>query len=190
VFAVPVLVPASLLCYNSINQFDEFPVEVDPMLILIESAVMCFVLLITCVVAIANGPVGGVALYEEDVQKRVVELGYTTKKKIRRSLLWMSAAMFLPLFTLVPFMVYCINGAEGFRDGFWQMTAILWIMGLFDRLFIDWYWVGRTKAWTIPGTEDLKPYIPKSALVRKWVFTLLGFPIIAAAIAGLVTLLG
>ena len=23
-----------------------------------------------------------------------------------------------------------------------------------DRLFIDWYWVGKTKAWDIPGTED------------------------------------
>ncbi len=30
---------------------------------------MCFILLLTCVIAIANGAVGGVALYEEDVQK-------------------------------------------------------------------------------------------------------------------------
>ena len=21
------------------------------------------------------------------------------------------------------------------------------IMGLFDRIFIDWYWVGKTKTW-------------------------------------------
>jgi len=41
------------------------------------------------------------------------------------------------------------------------------IMELFDRLFIDWYWVGHTKAWIIPGTEDLRPYIPVKALVRK-----------------------
>ena len=36
-----------------------------------------------------------------------------------------------------------------------QITIILLIVGLFDRLFIDWYWVGKTKAWFIPGTEDL-----------------------------------
>ena len=75
------------------------------MMIIIEGLAMCFILLLTCVVAIANGPVGGVALYEDDVQQRVVELGYTTKENIRKSVIWMSIAMFVPLFTLVPFMV-------------------------------------------------------------------------------------
>ena len=156
------------------------------MLIIVEGIAMCFILLLPCVIAIANGPVEGVALYEDDVQKRVVELGYTTSKRIKRNLSLLSVAMFVPLFTLVPFMVYCINGANGFWDGFWQMNAIMWIMGLFDRIFIDWYWVGHTKAWEIPGTEDLKPYIPKKVLLRKWVFTIVGFPIISAIIAGVV----
>ena len=159
------------------------------MLILMEGIVMCFILLVACVVAIANGAVGGVAFYEDDVQTRVVEKGYTSKRKIKRSLVILSVVNFVPLFTLLPFMVYYINGAEGFWSGFWQMTCIMWIMGLFDRLFIDWYWVGHTKAWEIPDTEDLKPYIPKSALVRKWLFTVVGFPIIAAVIAGIAALL-
>ncbi len=159
------------------------------MLIFLEGIVMCFVLLITCVVAIANGAVGGVALYEDDVQKRVVELGLTTKKAIKKRLIALALAMYIPLFTLVPVMVYCVNGAAGFWNGFWQMTAIMWIMGLFDRLFIDWYWVGHTKAWEIPGTEDLKPYIPKKALAVKWSFTIVGFPAIAALIAGSITLI-
>ena len=42
---------------------------------------MCFLLLIVCVTGIANGPVGLVVLYEDDVQSRVVELGLTTKEK-------------------------------------------------------------------------------------------------------------
>ena len=159
------------------------------MLVVAEGMVMCFVLLLTCVVAIANGAVGGVALYEQDVQDRVVELGYTTKKKIRNSMIWMSVAMFVPVFTLTPLMVYGINGAEGFWSGFWQMTAILWIMGLFDRLFIDWYWVGRTKAWQIPGTEDLKPYIPRKAQIQKWTFTVVGFPLLSAMMAGIASLI-
>lgn len=157
------------------------------MLVILEGIVMCFVLLIVCVISIANGAVGGVALYEKDVQKRVVELGYTTEKKIKRNRFLLSLSLFVPLFTIAPFMVYGINGAVGFFDGFWQLTAIFWIMGLFDRLFIDWYWVGHTKAWNIPKTEDLKPYIPKSALALKWCFTVLGFPLIAAAIAGVMT---
>lgn len=159
------------------------------MWILLEGLAMCFILLVTCVIAIANGPVGGVGLYEEDVQKRVVELGYTTERKIKQRVILLSIAMFVPLLTLVPLMVYYINGAEGFWQGFWQMSGIMWIMGIFDRLFIDWYWVGHTKAWEIPGTEDLKPYIPASALLRKWIFTVIGFPTIAALIAGVVALI-
>jgi len=53
--------------------------------------------------------------------------------------------------------------------------------GLFDRFFIDWYWVGHTKAWTIPGTEDLKLYIPRKTLIVKWGITIIGNPLIAAA---------
>lgn len=158
-------------------------------LLILEGIVMCFVLLITFVISISNGAVGGVALYENDVQERVVELGYTTKKKIKKSFVIMSLALYIPLFTLVPFMVYYINGAHTFYDGFIQMTIIMWIMGIFDRLFIDWYWVGHTKAWNIPNTEDLKPYIPKKPLLVKWTFTIVGFPIIAAMIAGIVNLI-
>ena len=153
------------------------------MLILLETIVMCFLLLIVCVIGIANGPVGLVVLYEQDVQDRVVELGYTTKKKINRSFVITCIAMFAPVLFLTPAMVYGINGATGFREGFWQMTVIQWGMGLFDRFFIDWYWVGHTKAWLIPGTEDLKPYIPVKVMLGKRAGTVLGFPAIAALIA-------
>lgn len=159
------------------------------MLILMEGIVMCFLLLMVCVVGIANGPVGLVVLYEEDVQQRVVELGYTTKERIRTSLILSGIALFAPALILVPLMVYGINGAVGFWDGFLQMTAIYLIMNLFDRLFIDWYWVGKTKAWIIPGTEDLMPYIPKKVLIRKWLGTLVAFPALAALIAGIAALL-
>ncbi len=159
-------------------------------LIILEGLVMCFLLLITCVVGIANGPAGLVVLYEQDVQDRAVELGLTTKRRIKCSFLYSRLAMFGPVFTLVPLMVYGLNGATGFWSGFWQMTVILLIEGLFDRFFIDAYWVGHTKAWLIPGTEDLRPYIPRKVKIGKWLGTLLGFPLLAAfmaALAGLIS---
>ena len=98
-------------------------------------------------------------------------------------------ALFVPMIVLVPLMVYGINGARGFWNGFWQMLVILMISGLFDRIFIDWWWVGHTKAWIIPGTEDLNPYIYGNALVKKWVGTLVGFPILAVVLAGIMQLI-
>ena len=63
------------------------------------------------------------------------------------------------------------------------MTVIYLMSGLFDRLFIDWYWVEKTKAWIIPGTEDMMPYIYGKMLIGKWVFTVIGFPVLAVLIA-------
>ena len=158
------------------------------MLLLIEGIVMCFVLLMVCVIGIANGPVGLVVFYEDDVQQRVVELGLTTKAKIKKTMVITCIALYAPVLILTPLMVYGINGAEGFWAGFWQMSVILWIMGIFDRFFIDWYWVEKTKAWIIPGTEDLMPYIPVKTKIVKWTATLLIHPLIAAAVAGVVEL--
>ena len=158
-------------------------------MILVEGIVMCFVLLIICVVGIANGPVGLVVFYEQEVKNRVVELGLTTKEKIRKTSIITVIALFVPMLVLVPLMVYGINGAKGFWDGYWQMLAILMISGLFDRIFIDWWWVGHTKAWIISGTEDLMPYIYGKTLVRKWLGTVVGFPILAAILAGVMQLI-
>ena len=158
------------------------------MILIVEGIVMCFVLLIVCVIGIANGPVGLVLLYEEDVQQRVIELGLTTKEKIQKNFILCSLALFVPLFILPPLMVYGINGVTGFWEGFWQMSIVLWIQGLFDRFFIDWYWVGKTKAWEIPGTEDLKPYIPPKTMLIKWISTIFLNPIIAIIVAGVIQL--
>ena len=155
------------------------------MILIVEGIAMCFVLLLICVVGIANGPVGLVVFYEQEVQARVVELGLTTKEKIRKTSVITTIALFVPMIVLVPLMVYGINGAAGFWDGFWQMLVILMMVGLFDRLFIDWWWVGHTRAWIIPGTEDLMPYIYGKTLIGKWVGTLVGYPMLAAVLAGI-----
>lgn len=159
------------------------------MLILLEGLALCFVMLMVCVVGIADGPVGSVYFYEPEVQSRVIELGLTTKEKIRKRYAVAGVCLFVPILLILPALVYFLNGARGFAELFWQITAALMIAGVFDRVFIDWYWVGRTKAWLIPGTEDLKPYVPRKTLIRKWIGTLVGFPLIAALQAALISLI-
>ena len=159
-------------------------------LVIMEGLILSFWLLLICVVGIANGPVGLVCFYEKDVQERVIQLGLTTADKIKRATLRAALALYIPELTAVPAAVYLINGARGFRDGFIQLTAVYMIAVLFDRIFIDIVWVGHTKAWEIPGTEDLKPYIPVKVQVGKWLGCLIMFPLMAAAIAGGLSWLG
>ena len=86
-------------------------------------------------------------------------------------------------------MVFCVNGAETFLDGFIQLTIMYLLCGLFDRVFIDWYWVGHTKTWLIPGTEDLMPYIHKKTWAAKIIGTVIGYPLFAALLSWIFTLI-
>ena len=84
--------------------------------------------------------------------------------------------------------VCAVNSARGFLAGFWQLLVILSVMNLIDRFLVDGFRVGHTKAWTIPGTEDRKPYITAKDTCRKWVFGTVGMAVISAALSGIIAL--
>ena len=148
-----------------------------------------FLLFLVCAIGIRKGAVGMVHLYDQKVQERVVKLGLTTGEKIRkRSVLFRSLC--LPGYLIyVLICVYLVNGTRGFWPGFWQGFVILFIMNLIDRFLIDEVWVGHTKAWIIPGTEDLKPYITAKDKKRKWIMGTVGMALIAAVLSGLMALI-
>ena len=145
-------------------------------LAVLEGALLSFVLLLVCVVNIRNGAVGGIHYYEKPMQERVVQMGLITEKEIKRNMLISSIPFFIMLFVLCPVMVFFLNGASGFTEGFIQLLVSYMIC----NLFIDWYWVGHTKTWIIPGTEDLMPYIPKRAWIFKITMSMIMYPAVAA----------
>lgn len=142
-------------------------------------------LFLVCAVGIRNGAVGMVHLYEPKVQERCISLGLTTREKIKRNQATFKIVCLPGYIAYVLVFVYAVNGARGFAAGFWQLLVILSVMNLIDRFLIDGCWVGHTKAWTIPGTEDLKPYIPAEGKRKKWLFGTLGMAVIAAVLAGI-----
>ena len=152
--------------------------------LILEGLVLGFLLYLICAIGIRNGAVGMVHLYDQKVQERVVALGLMTAEAIRkRSVLFRSLC--LPDYLVyVLVCVYLINGARGFRPGFLQGFAILSVMNLIDRFLIDDYWVGHTKAWIIPGTEDLRPYITAKDKKQKWIMGTVGMALFAAILSG------
>ena len=148
-----------------------------------------FLLYLICAIGIRNGAIGMVHLYDQTVQERVVALGLTTAEAIRkRSVLFRSLC--LPGYLIYMLIcVYVINGARGFFEGFWQGFVILFIMNLIDRFLIDEYWVGHTKAWIIPGTEDLRPYITAEDKKKKWIMGTAGMALLAAILSGIMALI-
>lgn len=143
------------------------------------------ILSLVCAIGIRGGAVGMVHLYNQNVQERCISLGLTTREKINRNRS-LFKVLCLPIYiAYVLVCVYTVNGARGFWPGFWQLLVILFIMNLIDRFLIDEWWVGHTKAWTISGTEDLKPYITAADKRRKWMFGTVGIAVIAAILSGI-----
>ena len=147
-------------------------------------------LILVCALGIRKGAVGMVHLYSPAVQERCVKLGLTSHEGIRRNALIFKAVCVPGYIAYVLVCVYAVNGARGFAQGFWQLFVILSVMNLMDRLLIDGYWVEHTKAWTIPGTEDLKPYITGKDKGQKWLLGTVGMAVIAAVLAGVMTVFG
>ena len=145
-------------------------------------------LVLVCAIGIRKGAVGMVHLYSSEVQDRCVKIGLTTHEKIKRNALLFKVICIPGYIAYVLAFVYAVNGAKGFLAGFWQLLVILSVMNLIDRFLVDGFWVGHTKAWTIPGTEDLKPYITAKDKCRKWIFGTVGMVVISAALSGIMML--
>ena len=155
--------------------------------VILEGLGLGALLVLVCAVGIRKGAVGMVHLYSPAVQQRCITLGLTTHEKIKRNSLIFKAVCIPGYIAYVLVCVYGINGAKGFVQGFWQLLVILSVMNLMDRLLVDGYWVGHTNAWTIPGTEDLKPYITAKDKAKKWLFGTIGMAVISAALAAIVS---
>ena len=151
--------------------------------VLLEGAILAFLLWLMCRLGIRNGAVGMVHLYSTEVQKRAVEQRLTTEERIRKGAIRFKTVGLLLYFGYIIVTVYFINGARGFTQGFLQSLIIIMIMGVFDRLAVDLYWVGHTKDWIIPGTEDMRPYITVKDHIFKWCVTLVVYPLMMALIA-------
>ena len=152
---------------------------------LLEGLGLGILLVLVCAVGIRRGAVGMVHLYSPAVQQRCIDLGLTTREKIKRNSLRFKALCVPGYLLYVLVCVYAVNGAQGFLAGFWQLFVILSVMNLIDRFLVDGYWVGHTNAWIIPGTEDLKPYITAADKRKKWAFGTVGMLAISAVLAGI-----
>ena len=157
--------------------------------VILEGIGLGVLLVLVCAFGIRRGAVGMVHLYHQEVQDRCVELGLTTHERIRRNSGVFKLCCIPGYVAYVLVCVYAVNGARGFLPGFWQLLVILSIMNVMDRLLVDDWWVGHTAAWTIPGTEDLKPYITPQDKRVKWLSGTVGLAALSAVLAGIMALL-
>ena len=156
--------------------------------IIAEGLLLGALLILFCAVGIRRRAVDMVFLYHQDVQGRCVRNEVITREKINRNRRLFRGCGIPVYFVFVLVSVYIVNGARGFVEGFRQIFAILSIVNLIDRLVIDEYWVGHTRCWIIPGTEDLMPYINSRDKAQTWLMGTVGFAVLSALLSWLVSL--
>ena len=86
--------------------------------VIVEGLGLGLILMLVCALGIRKGAVGMAHLYNDDVQKRAVELGLTTFPKIKRNGMVIKLIC-VPIYLIyVIVCVYVINGTRGFLAGF------------------------------------------------------------------------
>ena len=148
---------------------------------------VCYVLYMAILVH-RRGPIGGIFFYPKAMQERTIALGLITAVELKRRRRF-AMVLLLAWMLLVPLiLIVFVNGARSYWDCCWQYYVLFLGAEFFDWLVIDTIWVALSDWWLIPGTEDLKPYIPRKMLIAKWLVVLVGNPILAACLSGIMLL--
>ena len=96
----------------------------------------------------------------------------------------------LIIFAVLVCIIACWNRVTDFQTAFGQAYLFLVVMNWFDGIVLDRLWVAHGKLWVIKGMEGV-PYIKpwKTVLLKRGAATVLYLPV-AAAVAGIVVLVG
>lgn len=158
-------------------------------MIVFQLFLFCALFTLMVKLAVGNDPLNGLFFYPVPVQERVYELGLTDREtaahKRKRFMIPFVLVMLVALLCIIAWW----NGIHTFHQAYLQALLFLEVMNWYDGIVIDRLWVGHSRFWIIPGTEDI-PFVQtwKQVLKKRIILTVIWI-IGAAIVAGLVVLL-
>lgn len=130
--------------------------------------------------------VNALYFYPKPVQERAFAIGLADRadvaRKHRRFLLFFPLMMLAVLLLIIGLW----NGVRDFKAAYLQSLLFLEGMNWYDGIVIDRLWVGHSRFWVLPGTEDI-PFVQTwhQVLKKRGRLTLVWL-VGAAAVAALV----
>ena len=164
----------------------------ENMILFFECAVLCVLFTIPLLIMNRN-PLHGINNYPPAIIQRVRALGLIDDTQLPRSQKVIARKLMAALVIAVicALVVYFVNGARTFWEGF-SVTYVIWtVVAWYDAVIIDWVWFCHDPRFVIPGTEDMAKdyhdywFHAKASLKGM----LIGLPV-ALAVGGLVALCG
>lgn len=153
--------------------------------------IILYLLLFTGMVALVvrGGAVNGLFFYPRPVQERAFALGLADRAAMGRRRKRFMALFYLVMLGALLLIIGGWNGIRDFKTAYWQALLFLEVMNWYDGIVIDKLWVGHSKFWVLPGTEDL-PFVQtwQQVLKKRGILTVIWIAG-AAVVGGLVVLL-
>lgn len=158
-------------------------------MIVLQLILFCALFTLMVKLAVRNRALNALFFYPKPVQERVYQLGMISRETVARRQKYFGIAFFLVLLVALLLIIGLWNGIRVFYPAYFQALLFLEVMNWFDGIVIDRFWVGHSKLWIIPGTEDIT-FVPtwSQVLKKRSILTLIMF-VGAAVVAGLVVLI-
>lgn len=156
------------------------------MIIIVQLILYC--LLFTGMVrfAVRGGAINGLYFYPKPVQEKAIEIGLTTQDTVNRKRKRFMVLFYVVMLAALLLIIGLWNRACDFKTAYLQSLLFLEVMNWYDGVVIDKVWVGYSKFWVIPGTEDI-PFVQTwSQVLKKRCALTLIWAVGAAITAGLI----
>ena len=153
-------------------------------MIILQLILFCAVFTLMVKASVGNNALNGLYFYPKAVQEKVYELGLTDRQTVQRKRKIFMTAFFIVMLAVLLLMIGLWNGVRDFIAAYLQSLIFLEVMNWYDGIVIDRLWVGHSKFWIIPGTDDI-PFVQtwKQVLKKRGILTLiwiLGAAVVAA----------
>lgn len=157
-------------------------------MIFLQLVIYCVLFTAMVAYAVRGGAINGIYFYPKSVQERAIELGLTDRDAIKQKRKRFMILFYVVMLVALLLIIGVWNRVTSFRAAYLQSVLFLEVMNWYDGIIIDKVWVGYSKFWVIPGTEDIS-YVQtwKQVLQKRGVLTVIWL-IASVLVAGIIVL--
>lgn len=158
-------------------------------MLILQLILYCALFTLMVKLAMGNNAVNGLYFYPAPVRERVWALGLTDRETVARKRKRFMIPFFLVMLAALLVIIAAWNRVSGFWPAYGQALLFLEVMNWYDGIVIDRLWVGHSRFWVIPGTEDI-PFVQTwpQVLKKRGILSLIWIAG-AALVAGMVMFL-
>ena len=158
-------------------------------MLILQLVLYCLLFTAMVRISVRGGAVNGLYFYPKPVQERAFSIGLTDRETVRQKRKRFMTAFFAVMAAALILIIRVLNGVHSFLPAYLQALLFLEVMNWYDGIVIDRLWVGHSRFWIIPGTEEI-PFVQTwpQVLKKRGILTLIWIAG-AAIVAGIIVLL-